>query len=183
MDGVLAHFDAMRPNDKDLNHPSEELSAEKRAAKKLFWQEIEKQSNFWHDIPLMANIEQLLSVAKSMGEIFVLSKTPGANKFVGGEKYVAFVASEKRKWIAEHLNRFFDAKHVIICDGAKGALIHPRKMDILVDDRLENIDEWVSHGGRGVLFTNAIDTTSRLNLLKDNAISQQVIRKAQNRGK
>ena len=162
MDGVLAHFDAMRPNDKDLNHPSEDLSPEKRAAKKLFWQEIEKQPNFWRDIPVMVNIEYLLKTAFDMGEIFVLSKTPGPQKFIGGQKYVDFVASEKRKWIAKNLNKFFDEKHVIICDGPKGELIHPTKTDILVDDRQENINEWESHGGRGVLFINAADAVKRM---------------------
>ena len=166
MDGVLAHFDAMRPNDKDLNHPSEDLSPEQRTAKKLFWQEIEKQPNFWRDIPVMPNTEYLLTTAFDIGEIFVLSKTPGAKKFVGGQKYVDFVANEKHKWITKHLNKFFDAKHVIICDGPKGELMRPVKTDILVDDRQENINEWELHGGVGVLFTNAVDTAKRLVLLK-----------------
>lgn len=167
MDGVLVDFDAMRPNAKDLNHPSEDLSPEKRAAKKLFWQEIEKQPDFWRNIPIMSNIEYLLTTAFDMGEIFVLSKTPGAKKFVGGQKYVNFVADEKRKWIATHLNKFFDEKHVIICSGPKGELMHPTKTDILIDDRPENINEWESHGGVGVLFTNALDTAKRLVLLKN----------------
>ena len=162
MDGVLANFDAMRPNNKDLNHPSGELSPEKRAAKKAQWQEIEKQPNFWHDIPVMENIEYLLSTAFDIGELFVLSKMPGAEKFVGGQKYVDFVANEKRKWIVANLNKFFDAKHVIACNGPKGKFMHPTKSDILVDDRAENIDEWESSGGVGVLFTNVIDTTNKL---------------------
>lgn len=168
MDGVLAHFDAMRPNDKDLNHPSEDLSPEKRAAKKQFWLNIEQQPNFWHDIPVMANIRQVLTVAKSMGKSFVLSKTPSAKHFAGGKNYVDFVANEKRKWIATNLGEFFDAGHVIICDGPKGELIHPTKADILVDDRAENINEWVSHGGRGVLFTDAISVAKELATLKQN---------------
>lgn len=162
MDGVLAHFDAMRPNDTNLNHPSEELSPEMRALKTQFWLDIERDKNFWANIPVMANIEQLLNVAKSYGELFVLSKTPGAKHFNGGDVYVAFVADEKRKWILKHLNKFFDAKHTIICKGKKGELIHPTKTDILIDDRQENIDEWNAHGGTGILFTNAINTTKIL---------------------
>ena len=166
MDGVLAHFDAVRPDGKDLNHPSEHLSPEKRAAKKAFWQEIEKQPNFWRDIPVMVNAEFLLITAFDMGEIFVLSKTPGSQNFLGGHKYVDFIADEKRKWIQKHLNKFFDKEHVIICDGPKGELIHPNNQDILIDDRQENINEWELHGGVGVLFTNAVDTAKRLVLLK-----------------
>ena len=89
------------------------------------------------------------------------------NKFVGGQKYVDFVANEKRKWIANNLSKFFDAKHVVICDCPKGGLIHPSNKDVLVDDRQENIKEW--EGGIGVLFTNAIDTEKRLILLKNHA--------------
>jgi len=166
MDGVLVDFNSMRPNDKDLNHPSEELSDEKRAAKKKFWQDIEQEPNFWRDIPEMKNAAHLLTVAAGMGEIFVLSKTPGAEKFIGGQKYVDFVADEKRKWIAAHFNKFFDAEHVIICDGAKGALMQPTNTDILIDDRPENITEWESHGGRGILFTDSIDAAERLVGLK-----------------
>jgi len=167
MDGVLANFDVMCPNNKDLNHPSEDLSPEKRAAKKLFWQEIEKQPNFWRDIPVIENTEYLLTTASDVGEIFVLSKAPRAEKFIGGQKYVEFVAKEKRKWIASNLSRFFDAKHVIICNGQKGKVMQPNNQDVLVDDRQENITEWESHGGVGVLFTNALDTANRLVLLKN----------------
>ena len=97
----------MQPNDTDLNHPSEELSAEKRATKKAFWREIEKQPDFWCDIPVMPNIENLLSTAKTMGELFVLSKTPGAKHFIAGAVYVEYIANEKRKWIANNLSHFF----------------------------------------------------------------------------
>lgn len=79
---------------------------------------------------------------------------------------VDFVANEKRKWIQNNLSKFFDAKHVIICDCPKGELMHPSKKDILVDDRQENIKEWEAHGGTGVLFTNVADTSRRLVALR-----------------
>lgn len=166
MDGVLVHFDAMRPNDKNLNHPSKELSPEMRMAKKQFWLDIEQQPNFWRDIPEIQGIEQLLKVAKQSGEIFVLSKTPSAKHFIGGKKYVEFVANEKREYILKHFGDFFDNKHIIICDGAKGELIKPANDDILIDDRNENIIEWQIHGGQGILFINAIDTVNKLKTLK-----------------
>ncbi len=162
MDGVLVNFDTNAAGGANLNHPSETLSPELKALKTQFWQKIEQNKNFWHDIPVMPRITELLSTAKQYSELFVLSKTPGAHHFVSGQTYVDFVANEKRNWIAEHLSEFFDANHVIICDGAKGKLIHPTKDDILVDDRKENIDEWISQGGTGVLFKNAIDAKNLL---------------------
>ena len=162
MDGVLADFDAATGNAKDLNHPTSELSPEKQAEKNQFWLNIEQNPTFWADIPVMKNIKDLLTVAKSKGEIFVLSKTPGAKHFINGQEYVKFVASEKRNWIAKNLGEFFDTEHVIICDGKKGKLIQPIKNDILVDDRSENITEWESCGGHGLLFVNSVDTKQEL---------------------
>ncbi len=110
----------------------------------------------------MANIEYLLTTAADIGEIFVLSKVPSAEKFIGGQNYVDFVAGEKRKWIAKHMNKFFDAKHIIICDGPKGKLISLTKTDVLIDDRQENINEWESVGGRGILFNDAFSAKKQL---------------------
>lgn len=162
MDGVLVDFEVATGDVKDLNHPTFELSDEKKAAKKQFWLNVEKNKNFWADIPLMKNIKDLLNAAKSKGKIFVLSKTPGAKHFVDGQKYVDFVANEKRKWILKYLGNFFDNEHIIICDGDKGKLIQPSKNDILIDDRLENITEWESCGGRGILFISVSDVVKKL---------------------
>ena len=172
MDGVLADFDSMRPNNSDLNHPTEELSPEKRKAKEQFWLDVEQDRDFWANIPVMKNVEQMLNVAKQYSECFVLSKAPSAKHFINGEKYVRFIEDEKQKWILKHLGNFFDKKHIIICNGAKGELIKPTRTDILVDDRHENINEWESHGGSGVLFTNAVDTVKSLALLKSDITTQ-----------
>lgn len=162
MDGVLADFDAATGNAKDLNHPTSELSPEKQAEKNQFWLNIEQNHTFWADLPVMENIKDLLNVAKSKGEIFVLSKIPGAKHFVTGQDYVDFVASEKRKWILKNLGNFFDCEHIIICDADKGKLIQPSVNDILIDDRPENIIEWQLCGGRGIVFMNSIDTIKEL---------------------
>lgn len=162
IDGVLADFDSMTSGAAELNHPSSEMTPEMREAKKKFWLNIEQNFSFWADMPVMENIQELLTVAKSIGEIFVLSKTPGAKHFISGQKYVDFVADEKRKWIAKNLSEFFNTEHVIICDGKKGKLIQPNKNDILVDDRPENITEWESCGGRGLLFKNSTSAKQEL---------------------
>ena len=169
MDGVLVDFAYSAPkneNADDLNHPSEKLSPENREAKKRFWREIEQQDTFWRDIPKMSNIEELLTFAKSIGEVFILSKTPSAKHFIGGEKYVDFVADEKRKWVLKNLSNFFDSEHIIICSGPKGDFMNPTKQDILVDDRPENIKEWENNGGIGVLFIGVKDSIERLKRYK-----------------
>ena len=114
---------------------------------------------------MMPDAKYMLSAAQSIGEIFILSKTPGAKHFAGGNEYVKFVANEKRNWIKINLPEFFDEQHVIICDGNKGQLIRPTHNDILIDDRPENITEWKKYGGRGILFTNAIATANKIKTL------------------
>ena len=164
MDGVITNFDSMVPNSAMLNHPSETLSDVERAAKKQFWLNVEQNHNFWCDMPMIQNADYMLSVAYECGEIFVLSKTPGAKHFLAGQEYVNFVASEKRKWIQKHLKQFFDEQHVIICDGNKGKLIQPTHNDILIDDRIENINDWTTCGGRGILHKSPNDTVEKIKM-------------------
>ena len=165
MDGVITNFDSMSPNSAAFNHPSESLDEAGRAAKKQFWLNVEQNPNFWRDMPMIQNADYMLSVAHEYGEIFVLSKTPGAKHFASGQNYVNFVANEKRKWIKTNLSQFFDEQHVIICDGNKGELIQPTHNDILIDDRNENITGWEKHNGRGILFTNVIDAINKIKTL------------------
>lgn len=180
MDDVLVDFKSACPDSSDLNHPSTELSPQQRELKRQFWLNIEKQPEFWAKLPINKDIKLMLSKAKSVGEIFVLSKTPGAKHFVNGQKYVDYVKDEKRKWILKNLGEYFDKEHIIICSGKKGELIKPTKTDILVDDRPENITEWESHGGTGILFLKASDIIKKLliiNRLKSTMISIEKRRK------
>ena len=166
MDGVLADFDSSAPkNSQALNHPSESMSDAEKQAKRQFWQTIEQNKNFWRDIPVFAGVKEVLKSAQAKGEIFVLTKTPGAKHFVGGQDYVDFVTKEKIDWILKNMAEFFDKKHIIVCDGKKGALINPTADDILIDDRAENITEWEQHNGRGILFDEISRVIKEINKL------------------
>ncbi len=166
MDGVLADFDSSAPkNSQSLNHPSESMSDTEKQAKKQFWQTIEQNKNFWRDIPVFAGVKEVLKSAQAKGEIFVLTKTPSAKHFVGGQDYVDFVTKEKIDWILKNMAEFFDKKHIIVCDGKKGALINPTADDILIDDRAENITEWEQHNGRGILFDEISRVIKEINKL------------------
>ena len=166
MDGVLADFDSSAPkNSQALNHPSESMSDTEKQAKRQFWQTIEQNKNFWRDIPLFPGIKDVLKSAQTKGELFVLTKTPGAKHFIGGQDYVDFVTKEKIDWILKNMPEFFDEKHIIVCDGKKGALIKPTENDILVDDRAENITEWEQHNGRGILFDEISRVIKEINKL------------------
>ena len=166
MDGVLADFDSCAPKSKQsLNHPYESMSDIEKQVKRQFWLDIEQNKNFWRDIPVFSGIKDVLKSAQTKGEIFVLTKTPGAKHFVGGQEYVDFIAREKTDWILKNMSEFFDKKHIIVCDGKKGALINPSSNDILIDDRSENITEWEQHNGRGILFDDVSHVIQEINKL------------------
>ena len=166
MDNTLVNFNAHLPKYAlCTNRPTEKLDDAARAAKRQMWLDIENIPKFWHDLPMTDNIQLVLDVAGNIGKLCVLSKTPRAKNFVGGDKYVAFVASEKRDWILRNLGNYFAPENIIICTGAKGELVSPTLNDILVDDRIDNVNEWRENGGRGVHFTNAYD--AKLAILRE----------------
>lgn len=158
MDGVLADFDcaARRFNmSGNLNKSSRNLSSDAQLQKFARWRVIESDRNFWADIPVMDGIFALLDVASKYGDLFVLSSAPSAKNFAGGVAYVDFVESQKRAWIAHHMSMCFDAAHVIITRIAKEKRVPPTQNDILIDDRIENVADWIAAGGRGIVFTSA----------------------------
>lgn len=166
MDNTLVNFNAHLPKYAlCTNRPTEKLDDAARAAKRQMWLDIENTPKFWHDLPMTDNIQLVLDVAGNIGKLCVLSKTPRAKNFVGGDKYVAFVASEKHDWILRNLGNYFAPENIIICTGAKGELVSPTLNDILVDDRIDNVNEWRENGGRGVHFTNAYD--AKLAILRE----------------
>lgn len=168
MDGVLADFDRgtidLPPVSVDLNVQTKQMDDAARAAKRERWRCIEQMSNFWRDLPVVAGIDELLRAAASRGELFVLTKVPGAKNFVGGDAYVDFIDREKRAWIARHMAQYFDDAHVIVARGAKEELIHPTSNDLLIDDRAGNIADWCAAGGRGIVFANPRDAIKQLTL-------------------
>lgn len=157
MDGVLADFDqavlrAQLPG--NLNKSSRYISLDDQAQKRARWRAIESDRNFWANIPVMDGIFALLDAASKCGEIFVLTSAPGAKNFAGGTAYVDFVEAQKRAWIARHMSMCFDDAHVIVTRIAKEKRVQPTQNDVLIDDRVENVADWIASGGRGIVFTS-----------------------------
>lgn len=166
MDGVLADFAGAAKNipdfGTDLNYATSGMTEEQKAAKKKYWLAIEQISDFWSGMKPVQNITILLDYAQSVGELFVLTKTPSANKFVNGQEYVNKIADAKRAWIKKHFSNYFDDKNIIVCSGKKGDLICPDSDCILIDDRADNIAQWCDCGGCGILFITPADAHKKL---------------------
>lgn len=159
MDGVLADFDRAAqqfacPGQLNLNKATRNMSLDAVAQKRARWHAIESDRNFWANIPVMDGIFALLDAAAKCGELYVLTSVPGAKNFAGGVGYVDYVESEKRAWIARNMSMCFDDKHVIVARIAKEKRVPPTKNDILIDDRVENIADWIAAGGQGIVFTS-----------------------------
>lgn len=159
MDGVLADFDvaaqAIDGQAGAFNQQTKTMTAAARAAKQMRWRRIEEKKDFWANIPVLAGARDMLRVAAKIGELFVLTKVPGAKNFVAGDAYVDFVEAQKREWIARYLADFFDDAHVIVARIPKEELLHPGTTDLLIDDRDGNIADWCAAGGRGIVFHDA----------------------------
>ena len=158
MDGVLADFDtAVAPfsdGRTDLNNQSKLMGADARDAKRARWQRIEQSNDFWANIPVMDDIENLLNAAAARAELFVLTSVPGEKHFIGGGAYVDFIEAEKRAWIARYFGKFFAPQNVIVARVPKEELICPSASDILIDDRAGNVADWCAAGGRGIVFND-----------------------------
>lgn len=169
MDGVLADFDlAAIPFSQgrtDLNNQGKLMTRDALDAKKSRWQRIEEARDFWANIPVMKSIEKMLDAAQNYGELFVLTSVPSAKNFVAGTLYVDFIESEKRAWVARYLSKYFTPKNVIVTRIAKERLIHPTQNDILIDDRVGNVADWMAAGGRGIVFKTPEQTIKDLTLL------------------
>lgn len=171
MDGVLADFDAATKkyssNNALLNKRGHLLEADLLAAKRERWHKIEQDRTFWTNIPVMQGIDAVLNIAKDCGELFVLTSVPGAKNFNGGVSYVDFIEQEKRVWIEKYLSKYFDADHVIVTRIAKEKLIKPTNTDILIDDRSENVADWLAAGGKGIIYKSPLQTIKDLTSVED----------------
>jgi 5'(3')-deoxyribonucleotidase len=159
MDGVLADFELavehLSQGRTDLNNQGKLMTDEAKNAKKQRWQRIEVTAGFFENLHIVPKVQDLVSTAKDMGEIFVLTAVPSAKNFIAGESFVEHIKTAKRQWIADKMTDFFHPESVLIVTGAKENQIKPSKTDILIDDRAGNVADWIAAGGTGIHFKSA----------------------------
>jgi 5'(3')-deoxyribonucleotidase len=161
MDGVLADFNALadkiRRSGDNLNRSTELLDEAQKLAKLEFYRTIEG-TDFFSDLPVMPGAKEMLDAARTAvnGNIFILSKAPKAKNFVTGVEWQKQIAVQKTEWALKHFGNYFaQDKIIVVTDSTKDELIRPVQSDILIDDRPENIDDWNTAGGTGILYTSA----------------------------
>jgi len=100
-----------------------------------FWHTIGKNKYFWEDLAPYHWLDELVSEAKAIGEVRLLT-TPCRSPECYSGKYT---------WT----RRFVPGLEVIMCH-SKQLLARPGR--ILVDDYEKNVDGWRANGGLAVLF-------------------------------
>ena len=145
MDGVLVDFDG----EFERNHgvlpyklPREEL-----------WQIVLDTENYWVNLPKLSDADKLVNYLNQYG-FQILTGLPvyGFNK---AEK-------EKKEWLKKH----YGIENGVICCLSKDKQDYGKKGDVLIDDRLPNIERWEQMGGIGILHTSAEETIKKLKELK-----------------
>ena len=146
MDGVLCNFDKRF---KSLN--PEKLSAAQYQTKygiEKFWNFIDEENKvkFWVGIPWMSDGKELWDYIKDKKPTLLSAPSRKPASRLG-----------KRLWVKNNLPGI-----PLILASAKKKQNYSGRNKILIDDRPDNIEQWRSQGGIGILHTNTQDTIKQL---------------------
>jgi hypothetical protein len=128
LDGVIADFDAHARTQGKYD-----------AAGKVKWDELDYQ--WWATMPIFPGAKDFYDAALKLGEVrFLTAPIVSEECFSGKARWIQNFVPERGKFILRDL---------ILCAGAdKGYLAGANR--ILVDDRQDNVKDWVDAGGIGI---------------------------------
>ena len=146
MDGVLCNFDKRF---KSLN--PEKLSAAQYQTKygiEKFWNFIDEENKvkFWVGIPWMSDGKELWDYIKDKKPTLLSAPSRKPASRLG-----------KRLWVKNNLPGI-----PLILASAEKKQNYSGRNKILIDDRPDNIEQWRSQGGIGILHTNTQNTIKQL---------------------
>jgi len=144
MDGVLTDFD------KRFEYFGGMVPDEYQAkfSKSQFWKLIDDKVGFefWAKMPWMPDGKQLWSYIEKYKPMLLSAPSQKPSSRYG-----------KRVWVNDNLP---GVKLILAKRENKQDYSKPNR--ILIDDRADNIEEWKSKGGIGILHTSAADTIEKL---------------------
>jgi hypothetical protein len=152
LDGVLADFDAFvfANMGRVFTHETGP------AGDKEMWEFLASVSNLYYILEPTPYAHELWDHIKSFGSnVEILTAIPRRTTIAEAEQ-------NKRDWVAKHFGT--DVK-MNIGPYSADKWKHAKPGDILVDDRGDNIRDWINHGfGTGILhvYTDHINTMERL---------------------
>jgi 5'(3')-deoxyribonucleotidase len=140
MDGVVADFDRAvqailgRDTRIDQRYPESE------------WAKLRGHQRIYRDLPLCAEANLLVNGVKQLAKehrlrVLFLTAVPKDNDF-------PWAFSDKIEWA----RRYFPDIPVWFGPYSTDKQIRSRPDDVLIDDRVSNIDEWRAQGGYAILY-------------------------------
>ena len=116
-----------------------------------FWKLIDDKVgfSFWAEMPWMPDGKQLWSYIEKYKPMLLSAPSQKPSSRYG-----------KRVWVANNLP---GVKLILAKRENKQDYSKPNR--ILIDDRADNVEEWKSKGGIGILHTSAADTIEKLKQL------------------
>jgi len=108
---------------------------------------------FWSDLPWTKDGKQLWNYVKEYNPV-ILSAYP---KNPGGKEQAL---SGKRDWLSHHINSNVAKQALLVRSEEKKKWAGDKA--ILIDDRKDNIQQWINAGGIGILHRNSNDTIKKL---------------------
>jgi 5'(3')-deoxyribonucleotidase len=154
MDGVLADFVGAVQGPDFLNGP---LTGEEHydENKKEF-----TEKGLFKVLPPMPDMNVLVNFVKELGIPWEILTCAGAiNRDI--------VVKDKTDWIRKYVDKDVPI-HITTKGKEKAKYVDGKQKQILIDDRLENINAWRQAGGTGFLHLNAADTCKYVKQYLDN---------------
>lgn len=119
------------------------------------WSTLAKHPTFFRDLdPYPEMVDLYHEIKNKVGYVRVITGRPRKDSF-------PTASDHKRQWVKQHMDIDLD---VVVClsrDKQKH-ISRSHEIDILIDDRIDNITRWAEAGGVGILHTSAAMTRQTL---------------------
>ena len=122
----------------------EHISKEKELYPSLTWDEYLRMINWKNLIQKSSPINDSLYVLKTLNDI--------DNTYILTRVHSLEEASEKVLFLRN--NNISIPIFITPTNIGKESIVLPNKGDLLIDDYIKNIRDWISYGGEGILFDN-----------------------------
>jgi 5'(3')-deoxyribonucleotidase len=143
MDGVVADFDEYAARTLGVP-PSQGIYPDE------VWYKLASNSRLYRDLVLCEGANLLVNTMRNIAndhnlDLKFLTAVPKGND-------VPWAFYDKVKWAQKH----FSGIPVMFGPFSKDKHVHCKPGDILIDDRLSNIEEWNSAGGNAILYAGDV---------------------------
>lgn len=148
MDGVLADFDKFV-----FDNMGRTFDHQSGPSDTVMWDFLKTVEDMYYILPPTPYAKELWDAASSVGcPVKVLTAIPRRTSMPQAEE-------QKRRWFVKHSDLFGENVDVNIGPFSRDKWKHAIPGDILIDDRIDNINDWASKGGGVAIYHKTIEGT------------------------